>query len=167
TGAFAQAPAASAQDSCAKLSGTFIPASAIGLPSSGAVVQSVSFVAADASSNPNGEFCAARGVIVPASANAPNMEFEVNLPTNWTGKALQLGGGGFDGVLVTGLGPAGLQPANVPNPLKQGYVTAGGDGGHKGSAPFDGSFGMNDEALLNFGKQSVKKVHDVTVFLVK
>jgi pimeloyl-ACP methyl ester carboxylesterase len=131
------------------------------------VVQSARLVAADAPDNPNGEYCAVRGVIVPVSAAAPNMEFEVNLPTNWNNKALQLGGGGFDGVLVTGLGPAGLQPASVPNPLKQGYVTAGGDGGHKGSAPFDGSFGMNDEALANFGKQSVKKIHDVATALVK
>ena len=61
TGALAQAPAASAQDSCTKLSGTFIPASAIGLPSSGAVVQSASFVAADASNNPNGGGCTLSG----------------------------------------------------------------------------------------------------------
>jgi pimeloyl-ACP methyl ester carboxylesterase len=163
----AEAPAVSPQDACAKLAGNFIPPSGIGLPTSGAVVQSARLVAADTSENPNGEYCAVRGVIVPVSAAAPNMEFEINLPTNWNSKALQLGGGGFDGVLVTGLGPAGLQPASVPNPLKQGYVTAGGDGGHKGSAPFDGSFGMNDEALANFGKQSVKKVHDVAIALIK
>jgi feruloyl esterase len=165
--ALAQTAASSPQDACTKLAGTFIPPGAIGLPTSGAVVQSARLVAADAPDNPNGEYCAVRGVVVPVSAAAPNMEFEVNLPTNWNNKALQLGGGGFDDVLVTGLGPAGLQPAGVPNPLKQGYVTAGGDGGHKGSAPFDGSFGMNDEALANFGKQSVKKVHDVATALVK
>ena len=166
-GALAQAPIGSAQEACAKLAGTFIPVSAIGLPTSGAVVQSARFIEANVADNPNGEFCAVRGVVVPVSPQAPNMEFEINFPTNWNGKALQLGGGGFDGTLVTGLGPAGLQPANRPNPLKQGYVTAGSDGGHKGSAPFDGSFGVNDEALLNFGKQSVKKVHDVVIALVK
>ena len=165
--ALAQTAASSPQDACAKLAGTFTPPSAIGLPTSGAVVQSARLVAADAPDNPNGEYCAVRGVIVPVSAAAPNMEFEVNLPSNWNNKAVQLGGGGFDGVLITGLGPAGLQPANVPNPLKQGYVTAGGDGGHKGSAPFDGSFGANDEALANYGKQSVKKVHDVAIALVQ
>jgi pimeloyl-ACP methyl ester carboxylesterase len=165
--AHAETPTVSPQDACAKLVATFVEPSAVGLPTSGAVVQSARLVAADAPDNPNGEYCAARGVIVPVSAAAPNMEFEVNLPTDWNSKALQLGGGGFDGVLVTGLGPAGLQPASVPNPLNQGYVTAGGDGGHKGSASFDGSFGMNDEALTNFGKLSVKKVHDVAVALLK
>jgi pimeloyl-ACP methyl ester carboxylesterase len=163
----AETPTVSPQDACAPLTGAFIAPTAIGLPTSGAVVQSARLAAADAPENPNGEYCAVRGVIVPVSAAAPNMEFAVNLPTNWNKKALQLGGGGFDGVLVTGLGPAGLHPASLPNPLKQGYVTAGGDGGHEGSAPFDGSFGMNDEALANFGKQSVKKVHDVAVALIK
>ncbi len=161
------ANAQSPSEACSKIAGTFIPASAIGLPTSGAVVKTAALVAADAKDNPNGEYCAVKGVIVPVAADAPNMEFQVNLPTNWNSKALQFGGGGYDGVLVTGLGPAGLQPANVPNPLKQGYVTLGSDGGHKGSDPFDGVFGLNDEALLNYGKQSVKKVHDVAVAIVK
>ena len=161
------ANAQSPSEACSKIVGTFIPASTIGLPTSGAVVKTAALVAADAKDNPNGEYCAVKGVIVPVAADAPNMEFQVNLPTNWNSKALQFGGGGYDGVLVTGLGPAGLQPANVPNPLKQGYVTLGSDGGHKGSNPFDGVFGLNDEALLNYGKQSIKKVHDVAVAIVK
>lgn len=166
--AWAQSAAPTTPESaCGKLAGMFIPASRIGLPTSGAVVQSASLVAAGATDNPNGEFCAAKGVIVPVSGDAPNIEFEVNLPSAWNDKAVQLGGGGFDGVLQTGLGPAGLQPASVPNPLKQGYVTLGSDGGHKGSNPFDGSFAMNDEALLNFGKQSVKKTHDVAKVLIE
>ena len=164
--AAAQGAAAPAQ-ACAALKGLFIPSGAIGLPTSGAVVQSAALVAADAPENPNREYCAARGLIIPATPDAPNMEFEVNLPSQWNGKAVQLGGSGFDGSLVTGLGPAGLQPPGVQNPLAQGYATVGGDGGHKGGPGFDGSFGMNDEALLNFGKASVKKVHDVAAALVK
>jgi hypothetical protein len=161
------ANAQSPSEACSKIVGTFIPASTIGLPTSGAVVKTAALIAADARDNPNGEYCAVKGVIMPVAADAPNMEFQVNLPTNWNSKALQFGGGGYDGVLVTGLGPAGLQPANVSNPLKQGYVTLGGDGGHTGSDPFDGVFGLNDEALLNYGKHSVKKVHDVAVAIVK
>ena len=159
----AQAPS----EACSKIAGMFIPGSAIGLPTSGAVVKTADLVAADAKDNPNGEYCAVKGVIVPVSADAPNMEFQVNLPSNWNAKAVQYGGGGYDGVLITGLGPAGLQPANVANPLKPGFVTLGSDGGHKGSGAFDGRFGLNDEALLNYGKQSVKKVHDVAVAVIK
>ena len=160
---FAQNQAVDPMRACAALARIFIPASAIGLPSSGAVVQSSHFTADDAPGNPNGEFCAIRGVVIPASPEAPNLEFAVNLPSRWNGKMVQLGGGGYDGTLITGLGPAGMQPAGVPNPLLQGYVTLGSDGGHKGSFAFDGSFGMNDEALLNYGQQSVKKTHDVAM----
>jgi feruloyl esterase len=145
----------------------YIPAWAIGLPTSGAVVQSATFVATDAPNNTNGEYCAVKGLIVPVSAEAPNMEFQINLPTNWNSKAVQLGGGGYNGTLVTGLGPAGLQPATIPNSLRQGYVTLGSDGGHKGAPGFDGTFGLNDEALLNYGKQSIKKTHDVAMAIIQ
>jgi feruloyl esterase len=60
-----------------------------------------------------------------------------------------------------------LQPASVPTPLKQGYVTLGSDGGHKGGPGFDGTFGLDDEALLNYGQQSTKKTHDVAVELIR
>ena len=93
------------------------------------------------------------------------MEFQVNLPTTWNQKALQMGGGGYDGTLVTGIGPFVSQPNGTPNPLAQGYVTLGGDGGHKG-AVFDGLFALNDEALLNYGQLSVKKVHDVAMAII-
>ena len=78
-----------------------------------------------------------------------------------------MGGGGYNGTLVTGLGPFTLQPANVDNALKQGFVTLGTDGGHKSTAGFDGTFAMDDEALRNFGKESVKKGHDVAIEIIK
>ena len=46
------------QQACVALSGFRIPASAIGLPTTGAAVEKASFVAADASDNANGEYCA-------------------------------------------------------------------------------------------------------------
>jgi feruloyl esterase len=55
----------------------------------------------------------------------------------------------------------------VDNPLKQGFVTLGSDGGHKSAAGFDGSFAVDDEALLNFGQQSVKKTHDAAMAVIK
>ncbi len=167
-GGRAAAPTAkSAQQACDSLTGLQIPAAAIGLPTSGALVKSAVLVSADAQGNPNGEYCAVKGSIAPSSAAAPHMEFEVNLPSTWNAKALQMGGGGYDGSLVTGLGGEGLQSAATDRPLKRGYVTAGGDGGHVGGPGFDGTFGLNDEALLNYGRQSVKKVHDVAVRIVE
>lgn len=152
---------------CTALAGMQVPASAIGLPTSGAVVESAEMVLAGAEGNRDGEYCKVRGWILPVSPDAPKMEFEVNLPTRWNRKAAQFGGGGYDGTLVTGLGPAALQPDTVADPLARGYVTLGSDGGHKGGPGFDGSFGLNDEALLNYGKQSVKKAHDAAMAVIK
>ena len=45
-------------------------------------------------------------------------------------------------------------------------MTLGSDGGHKGVG-FDASFGLNDEALLNYGQQSIKKTHDAASVLIE
>ena len=166
-GAVADDDSAQARQACVALSGLRIPASAIGLPTTGAAVEKASVVAADAKDNANGEYCAVTGLISPVSPAAPTIEFQVNLPPNWNGKAVQMGGGGYDGTLVTATGRAALEPADVPTPLKQGFVTLGSDGGHKGGPGFDGRFGTNDEALLNYGKQSIKKTHDVAVEIIR
>ena len=153
--------------SCESLQGTKIPASAIGLPTSGAVIKTAVSVEAKEKGNVNGKYCKVIGIIKPADPESFNIEFEVNLPENWNRRALQMGGGGYNGSLVTGLTGYTLQPSNVDNPLKQGFVTLGSDGGHKSNQAFDGSFALNDEALLNFGKQSIKKVHDTAVEIIR
>jgi predicted amidohydrolase YtcJ len=160
------APVPRPATACAALAGFEVAASGIGLPTSGATVESARWRASTAEGNPNGEYCEVKGWIRPVTADAPRMQFEVNLPGAWNHKLLQMGGGGYDGLLVTGLGAEGLQPKSLPSPLQRGYATAGSDGGHQGTAPFDGAFGVNDEALANYGRESVKKVHDVAAAIV-
>src|SRR5580765_791632 len=152
---------------CATLQNFSVPSSAIGLPTSGAVVQSAVVVNAADEKNVNGDFCKVQGLVKPVSAKAQNLEFEVNLPLKWNGIVLQMGGGGYDGSLVTGLTQYTLQPTDAETPLKQGYVTLGSDGGHKGKPGFDGTFGLDDEALANYGKNSVKKAHDAAMAVIK
>ena len=72
----------------------------------------------------------------------------------------------LDGTLQTGLGRFTSQPNGTQNALARRYATLGGDGGHKGSV-FDGTFALNDEALMNYGQLSVKKVHDVAVAIIE
>jgi len=165
--AYAQDTTTLPATACTSLKDLSIPASAIGLPTSGAVVQTAVMVSASEEKNVNGDFCKVTGIVKPRNAGSPNLEFEVNLPLNWNRRALQMGGGGYDGSLVTGLTPYTLQPANTPTPLKQGFVTLGSDGGHKGAQGFDGSFGMDNEALANFGKESVKKTHDAAMAVIR
>jgi pimeloyl-ACP methyl ester carboxylesterase len=167
SGAVDAAGAADPRKSCEALHTLTISAAAIGLPSRGATISESTLVAANASSNPYGEYCRVRGSIAPVDARAPALGFAVNLPTAWNLKSLQFGGAGYDGLLVTGLGPVSMQSPDIAAPLQQGYVTLGSDGGHQGGLGFDGRFGLNDEALLNYGQQSVKKTHDVAIAIVK
>jgi feruloyl esterase len=162
-----EAPTPLPAAACPALMGMAIPAPAIGLPTQGATVQSAAMVADTAEGNSNGAFCKVTGIVKPRNTGSPNLEFEVNLPVSWNRRALQMGGGGYDGTLVTGLTGFTLQPAGVANPLKQGYVTLGSDGGHKAAANFDGTFAMDDEALLNFGQQSIKKAHDAAMAVIR
>jgi len=152
---------------CAALQGFSIPASAIGLPTSGAVVESAVAVAASEAGNTNGDYCKVVGVVRPRRAGSPNLQFEVNLPARWNGRAVQMGGGGYNGTLVTGLTVYSNQPPTADTPLEQGYVTLGSDGGHQGRPGFDGSFALDDEALLNFGRQSIKKTHDAALAVIE
>jgi Tannase and feruloyl esterase len=157
---------AAPQQQCSALQGMTIPRASIGLPSKDGVVVSASFVTAADAGNSNGDFCKVLGSIHPVDPTAPDIKFEVNLPSMWNKKMIQLGGGGFDGSLVTGLGGVANQVASSPNPLAQGYVTLGSDSGHQGTG-FDAAFALNDEALANFGYLQIKKTHDAAMYLVK
>lgn len=166
----AAVPAAAVLDAaqaCSELAGLSIAAADIGLPTSGAVVRSAELIAADADGNSNGEYCKVLGAIHPVDYTAPDINFEVNLPSEWNGKTLQFGGGGLNGTLVTGLGRYVKQPDSESTPLARGYVTLGSDSGHQSSGGFDGTFYLNEEALLNFGHMQIKKTHDVALQLVQ
>ena len=156
--------------SCDQLMGLAVPASAIGLPTTGAVVTAASTVAA-AGAGPAaiGEYCKVTADISPVDPAAPKIKMQVNLPTAWNGKALMFGGGGYDGSIpnIAGNVPAG--PADQLFPLGRGYATFASDSGHQMGAlgSRDGSFGVNDEAVANFSRDALKKARDVAVAIVK
>lgn len=152
---------------CQQLQGLTIPASAIGLPTSGATIVAAELVSATARDNANGEYCKVTGAIHPVTYRAPDINFEVNLPSRWNGKSLQLGGGGFNGTVVTGLGSYMKQPEAEATPLARGYATLGSDSGHRSRGGFDGTFFLSDEALRNFGHEQIKKTHDVAMLLIE
>jgi pimeloyl-ACP methyl ester carboxylesterase len=160
--AFAATPA----EACGALAPLAIAPEAIGLPTHGATISSATLVAADAADNANGEFCKALGAIHPVDPTAPDINFEVNLPSDWNGKALQFGGGGYDGRLITGLDNTRFFMPGAPTPLKRGYVTFGSDSGHQSPSVADGSFATNAEALANFGGAQLKKTHDAALALI-
>ena len=125
---------AQAAISCADLANLKIAASDIGLPSSGATISSAQIQTVPADPTAPGatrEYCKVLGAIPPVDPNAPPVNFEVNLPTQWNGKAVQYGGGGTNGTLITGLGALRDARRDTPVPIARGFATWGTDSGHQ------------------------------------
>lgn len=158
-----------------------VPASAIGIKSGAASIDSATLIAAGAMSvaergpTPGARitpatpvYCKVLGKIAPIDPQAPPISFQINLPVDWNGRSVQYGGGGFNGVLITGLGLPPSFPFDKPSPLAQGYVTYGTDSGHANRPGVDvQTFAANDEAFVNFAHASYKKVRDVAVTVMK
>src|SRR5262245_11464970 len=161
------------ESACPQLAGQSIPASSIGLPSGAVTLASAVFTAATSGSGaalatPN--YCKVLGNIAPVDPARQLIHFQINLPVAWNGKALQYGGGGFNGTLITGLAPLRDAAPGDPLPITRGYVTIGTDSGHQASsfAPNRiGEFGLNDEMLHNYGYAAYKKVRDVAVAVMR
>jgi len=163
------APMAATQTPCADLTGMAIPASAIGLPTTGGAVISAAIVpAAGAGAALVAEYCRVTAQISPVDPSAPNILFRVALPTSWNQKALMYGGGGFDGSIpnVTGNVPSGATDKTLP--VTRGYAVFGSDSGHQAGArgSLDGSFGLNDESLANWGGDALKKTRDAAMYII-
>jgi len=152
---------------CSPLVGRTIPAEEIGLPSGAARIETAVLMAATAAAGTAPalpEYCRLVGSIAPRGPGADPIRFQLNLPTRWNRKAVMVGGGGFNGSLVTGLAPLRDAAPGQPHPLAQGYATFGTDSGHDGAAyaaTDPAKFALNDEMFLNFAHQSYKKVKDV------
>jgi hypothetical protein len=170
---------------CDTLAGVALPATAIGLPTTGATIAAAELVPA-APQSVNGdrvvlalpEYCRVTGRIAPVDAAAPPINFHVNLPTSWNRKLAQLGGSGSNGVipvaLTTGMhwGPESIPP-NAPYALARGFVVFGSDSGHQTAGGRGGAaaapqadWTTNDEAFTNFAYAQMKKTRDVVVALV-
>jgi hypothetical protein len=167
---------ANPEEACGRLKGD-VAAGAIGVKSgpaaidSAAIAPAVPFTVAEKGPNPGARVtpatpshCKLLGHIDPIDPSAPRINFQINLPLEWNGRSVQYGGGGFNGVLITGLGLPPAHPFDKASPLAQGFVTYGTDSGHQnkpGEEP--PAFAANDEAFANFAHLAYKKVRDVAV----
>jgi feruloyl esterase len=140
-----------------------VPASSIGLPTGGALVTSATVVTPD----DNAPYCQVLGKIMPADtapAGTPDIRFQLNMPVNWNGKAVQMGGAGYNGVVVNATGAVPFAPGFVP--LRQGFATYGSDSGHVGGLG-SAEFALNEAAIANFGFEHLKKTHDAALALIR
>lgn len=159
-------------DTCGRLKGGELSASSIALPTRGATVHSAKIVRRHGNA-----FCKIRGEVHSVDPTADPIRFELNLPETWNGKALQFGGGAFDGALgpSDGLGATVVGDKRQPTPLQRGYATFGSDSGHHHHYLFlpdivnllNAKFALNDEERKNFASESLKKTHDAAVALIQ
>lgn len=161
-----------AKTECAGLSGRMIPAASIGLPSGGARVTEARAVAAGPSPVQGNAalpaYCGVVGEIAPVDPSAPPIGFQVNIPGEWNGRAVQYGGGGFNGVLITGLAQLRESNPDDPHPLARGFATFGTDSGHRNAPGVEiQAFALNAEALENFTHAAYPKVRDAAAEVLR
>ncbi|MFM0738208.1 tannase/feruloyl esterase family alpha/beta hydrolase [Paraburkholderia xenovorans] len=149
---------------CTELAGAVLPPELIAMPSAGVQIESAAMIKATAPGNQQGgEYCRITGRIKALKTSTPDIRFDLNLPRRWNGRALQIGGGGYNGVVVSGTGVMPFSPDRAP--LAQGYATFGDDSGHVGDSSL-AVFGLVDEAVTNFGYAHLKKTHDAALALI-
>lgn len=169
-------PRETTAESCAALSGLSLAPLEITLATGGARVTSADLEILEG----NRTICVVKGAIAPVDARAPNIHFQVNLPSNWNGRAVHVGGGGYNGALVSGRimlylpGPPPSDAKKIPLPTADivplGYVTFGSDSGHQWdpTRPDEmAAFALNAEALDNFAGAQLKKTHDVALRVIR
>jgi hypothetical protein len=162
--ALAASPDAPLAMHCAELAGAVLSPELIALPSAGAQIDTAAMISATAPGNQQGgEYCRITGRIKALEPTTPDIRFDLNLPRHWNGRALQIGGGGYNGVVVSGTGVMPFSPNRAP--LAQGYATFGDDSGHVGDSSL-AVFGLVDAAVTNFGYAHLKKTHDVALALI-
>ncbi|WP_345816476.1 tannase/feruloyl esterase family alpha/beta hydrolase [Paraburkholderia sp. PREW-6R] len=154
---------------CAQLVGKTVPASSIGLPTTGATVTAATTMPATGTgATATGEYCLVSGAISPVDPAAPQIKFQIAMPTTWNGKVMMFGGGGYDGTIPAPTGNVPAGPTTQLTPLGRGYAVFASDSGHQANAlgSEDASFGVNDEAINNFDGDALKKTRDTAVYLI-
>lgn len=84
--------------------------------------------------------------------------FELRLPKDWNGRFFFQGGGGLDGVLTEAYGVFDPQQGAAANALGRGFAVVSTDGGHRARSAFDGSFGADPRARIDYAYNAVDQV---------
>jgi len=152
--------------------GTSIPASAIGEPVGSVKLYEPRWIEATESTP---AFAVVEGSIFPVDPNGWPINFRVILPSGWSQRAMQAGGGGMNGTITVREGRNPL--------LNKGFALYGSDSGHQaGGMGFGGAnkskplasgptpgdeWALNDEAIKNMGYMQMKKTHDAAMVIME
>src|SRR5436190_58649 len=110
-----------AADVTAEKVGTTIPASAIGEPVGGVTLSAPRWVEATANSV---AYALVEGFIASKDPKGKPINFRVLLPASWSRRAIQMGGGGMNGMVPMLRGERSGSPT-------AGYARYGSDSGHQ------------------------------------
>jgi feruloyl esterase len=114
--------------------------------------------AVDGLGAPLPEHCLVQGMLNPrtgADGRKFGLGFDLRMPTKWNGRFAFQGGGGLDGRLALALGD--IFGSVRPSALARGFAVVGTDGGHRGSW-LDGSFGLDQQARIDYAYNALDKV---------
>jgi len=103
-----------------------------------------------------GGFCKVLGSAHPTADS--DIRFEVVIPEQWNGRYLQVGNGGFAGV---------IPERSMMAPLALGYAVAGTDDGHEDTINTDASWALNHpEKVIDFGYRALKETTDAAKAII-
>lgn len=151
--------------------GTSIPVAAIGEPVSAVTLATPRWMPENATLP---QRCEVDGVMAPADSatTARPINFRVVLPAEWNLRAVQQGGGGFNGV-IPNLSGAQYTIGGV-TPARLGFASYGSDSGHQMTggrgtppAPNANEWALNDEVMKNLGYMQLKKTHDAAMVIIE
>lgn len=109
-------------------------------------------------------YCSIDGAMAPVEpgGKAKPILFRVVLPSKWSERAAQLGGGGMNGMIPNLTASFGVTTG--PPLLQRGFATYGSDSGHTLRSP---DWALSDEAIKNLGYMQLKKTHDAAMVLIQ
>jgi feruloyl esterase len=152
--------------------GTSIPVSSIGEPVGSVKLYKPHWIEATDATPAYG---VVEGSIFPVDPNGWPINFRVLLPAGWSQHAMQVGGGGMNGIITV---REGRNPM-----LNKGFTLYGSDAGHQAggmgfpggpqnkplaSGPTPGDeWALNDEAIRNLGYMQMKKTHDAAMVIME
>ena len=87
-----------------------------------------------------------------------SINFELRLPKVWNGRFFFQGGGGLDGAVAQAVGPYTPALGGAANALARGFAVVSTDAGHQGASGFDGNFGADPQARLDYAYNAVDQV---------
>jgi hypothetical protein len=148
-------------DCTAEKIGPSIPVTSIGEPVAGVTLSAPRWVAATGTAP---AYCSVDGAMAPVdtSANGRPITFRVVLPASWSRRAVQSGGGGFNGSIPN------LTSGEMGGLLRQGFATYGSDSGHnQRDLRETPDWTLSDEAIKNLGYMQMKKTHDAAIVLMQ